>query len=83
MAVKRTGVPTIIKYSRKISELVGKYGDELLSAYTSPQWAAAVVALRVAVLAFEALDDFPAETDDTGAQTEVTDSQPSAPWAPL
>jgi hypothetical protein len=66
MAGSRTGTPTIIKLSRRICRLVGTWGASNLEAKTSPEFAAAVAALVIACHAFEALDDFPAQIDNTG-----------------
>lgn len=61
----RTGVPTVIALSRKICKMVGVYGVPGLSASTTPEFAAAVLALVAACNAFTALDDYPAEVDRT------------------
>lgn len=61
----KTGTPSIIKHSRKICKLVSTYGAADLAAKTSPAMQAAVVALVAACVAFEALDDYPAEIDNT------------------
>lgn len=71
----RTGVPTIIKLVRTICRLVGQYGAADLGAKTTPEFAAATLALVAACNAFTALDDTPAQIDrnppygpeDTGA----------------
>lgn len=65
MAGSRTGTPTIIKLVRKICKLHANYGASNLSALTSPEFAAAVVALTVACSAFESLDNYPGEIDYT------------------
>lgn len=70
-----TGVPTIIKLSRKICRMVGQYGASGLAAATTPEFAGAVLGLVTACNAFTALDDTPAQIDrnppygpeDTGA----------------
>lgn len=61
----RTGVPTVIALARKICKMVGVYGVPGLSASTTPEFAAAVLALVAACNAFTALDDNPAEIDRT------------------
>jgi hypothetical protein len=61
----RTGTPAIIKLTRKICKLVTVYGASDLAAKTSPAFQAAVTALVAACVAFEALDDYPAEIDIT------------------
>lgn len=63
MAGSRTGTPSIIRLSRKICKLKAAWGAADLSAATSPEFAAAVTALQIACLAFEALDNFPAQID--------------------
>jgi hypothetical protein len=63
MAGSRTGTPSIIHLSRKICRLKANFGASDLSAATSPEFAAAVLALTVACAAFEALDNFPAQID--------------------
>lgn len=65
MAGTVTGVPTIIKLTRKICRLVGTYGAGNMAAATTPEFAAAVLALVTACQAFEALDDQPGEIDST------------------
>lgn len=62
----RTGTPSIIRLVRKICVLVALYGANDLESRTTPAYAAAVVALVAACQAFEALDDFPGERDNTG-----------------
>ena len=63
MAGSRTGTPTIIKLARKICRLKSVWGASNLAANTTPEFAAAVEALQVACVAFEALDNFPAQID--------------------
>jgi hypothetical protein len=63
--VARTGIPTVIKLSRTICKMVGVYGVPGLSTATTPEFAAAVLALVAACNAFTALDDYPAEIDRT------------------
>lgn len=63
MAGSRTGTPTIIKLSRRICKLKAVWGGSDLEASTSPAFRAAVDALVVACLAFEALDNYPAQID--------------------
>lgn len=66
MSGSRTGTPTIIKLSRRICKLVAVWGASNLEARTTPEFAAAVAALVIACNAFEALDDFPGQIDNTG-----------------
>jgi len=61
----RTGVPTIIASARVICRMVGVYGASGMAAATTPEFAAAVLALVAACNAFTALDDNPAEIDRT------------------
>lgn len=61
----RTGVPTIISSARVICKMVGVYGAPGLAGSTTPEFAAAVLALVAACNAFTALDDYPAEIDRT------------------
>lgn len=62
----RTGTPTIIRLVRKICSVAAIYGASDLQARTTPEYAAAITALRSACAAFEALDDQPGERDNTG-----------------
>ena len=62
----RTGTPSIIRLVRKICKVRAIYGASDLEARTTPAYAAAVAALAVACAAFEALDDYPGERDNTG-----------------
>jgi len=68
MAGSRTGTPLIIALVRKICRLVSVYGASDLSAKTTPEFRSAVMALMAACAAFEALDDQPAQVDNTGAR---------------
>lgn len=61
----RTGTPTIIRLVRKICKVRAIYGANDLEARTTPAYAAAVSALAIACAAFEALDDYPGERDNT------------------
>ena len=61
----RTGVPSIILLARKIARKYKGRAIALLETETNPTFAAAVVALVLAVEAFEALDDYPFEVDPT------------------
>jgi hypothetical protein len=63
MAGSRTGTSSIYYLAKKICKLVGTYGAADLSSRTSPEFAAAVTALVAACHAFEALDNFPFQTD--------------------
>jgi tetrahydromethanopterin S-methyltransferase subunit C len=65
MAGTKTGVPSIIRLSRKICKLVAVYGAGNLTSTTSAEFAAAVAALVLACQALEALDDQPFEIDST------------------
>lgn len=65
MAGSRTGTPTIIAIVRKICRVTTRYGASDLAAKTTPEFQAAVTALVAACMAFEALDDQPAEIDAT------------------
>lgn len=64
MAGSRTGTPTIIRLVRKICKVKNAWGAFDLQAKTTPEFAAAVVALTVACAAFEALDNYPAEIEE-------------------
>jgi len=59
------GVSTILRSSRKICRMVGRFGAAPLGAATTPAFQAAVVALVVACQAFDALDNYPGEIDLT------------------
>lgn len=63
MAKTKTGSSSIIRFARKICRLVNTYGATDLAARTSDAYAAAVTALVAACMAFEALDDYPAQID--------------------
>lgn len=65
MAGSKTGTPSIIRLSRKICQIVGVYGAGNLATVTTPEMAAAVFALVAACHAFEALDDFPGQIDNS------------------
>lgn len=65
MAGSRTGTPTVIKLARVICRVVTRYGVSDLAAKTTPEFKTAVNALVAACMAFEALDDQPAEIDAT------------------
>jgi hypothetical protein len=67
MAGSRTGTPTVIWLTRKICKTVTRLGASDLAAKTNAEYAAAVNALVAVCMAFEALDDQPAEIDNTGA----------------
>ena len=66
MAGSRTGTPKIIQSTRVICRMVHTYGATDLSTKTTPAFAAAVAALVAACAAFEALDDYPGQIDNTG-----------------
>ncbi len=61
----RTGTPSIIRLTRKICKVRAIYGANDLEARTTPAFKLAVDALALACAAFEALDDFPGERDNT------------------
>lgn len=65
MSGSRTGTPTIISLSRTICRIHARYGAADLLSATTPEFAAAVLALTAACAAFVALDDYPAEVDTT------------------
>lgn len=79
MAIKRDGTFSFLESARTICKLRGKFGTAVLATKVSPAFAAAVDALALACAAFEALDDHPGETDDTGAQTEYADTPAPLP----
>jgi hypothetical protein len=60
-----TGVPSIIKLTRRICYYVGRYGAGGLATATTPEFATALFALVEACNAFTSLDDYPAEIDRT------------------
>lgn len=59
----RTGSASIISLTRHICRLVGTFGAGDLAARTSPEFAAAVLALVAVCNAFEAADNFPGQID--------------------
>jgi len=59
----RSGVPSIIRLSRRICKLYKGRALALLPTITSEAFVAAIVALVAACEAFEALDDYPFEID--------------------
>lgn len=63
MARKVDGASTILKSTRKICRMVGKYGVTGIQTATTPEFALAVSALVLACQAFEALDNEPGEID--------------------
>lgn len=65
MARTIDGVSSIYQASRVICRLVGRFGTAALSQRTTPAFAAAVTALVAACQAFDALDNYPLEVDDT------------------
>jgi len=73
----RTGTPTIIVLVRRICRIVGAHGAGDLSSKTTPAFAAAVLALVSACLAFDALDDFPGQIDASGTIRSGEDVEPS------
>lgn len=68
MAGSRTGTPTIITLARKICRVITRLGGSDLAAKTTPEFKIAIDALVVACHAFEALDDQPAQVDNTGPE---------------
>lgn len=66
MASSRNGSSTILKASRTICRMVGLYGIAGFSQrVNNPQFTVAVQGLVVACQAFEALDDYPGQIDQT------------------
>lgn len=61
----RDGTSSILEASRTICRMVGKFGTARLAAATTPELAAAVLALSAACIAFSALDDYPGQIDET------------------
>ena len=61
----RTGVPTVIKLTRRICYYVGRYGVAGLETATTPEFATALFALVAACTAWAALDDQPGQVDKT------------------
>jgi hypothetical protein len=76
MAKVRTGGSSIIYATRIICRMVGKYGTFGIAQKTTPAFTAAVVALVAACQAWEALDDYPGEIDQT-APTGSEDDEPA------
>ncbi len=68
MAGSKTGTPTVIHLVRKICKVVTLLGVADLAAKTTPEFKTAVLALVAACQAFEALDDQPAQIDNTGGR---------------
>lgn len=66
MARTVDGTSTILAASRVICRLVGRFGTARFAARTTPEFGAAVEALVVACMAFEALDDYPGQIDSSG-----------------
>lgn len=77
MARTRTGASSILFATRVICRQVGKYGVAGITAATTPAFGAAVSALVVACQAWEALDDYPGQIDET-APLGVGDETPPA-----
>lgn len=62
----RTGASSILAASRKICRMVGLYGTSGFFAKTEDAvFTAAVAALAAACQAFDALDDYPGQIDQT------------------
>lgn len=72
----RTGTPSIIVLTRKICRLFYTLGAGDLASRTTPEFASAVAALAAACHAFEALDDFPGQRDNTGPLFSGDDDGP-------
>jgi len=70
------GVSSILVGARLICRMVGRFGTAALETATTPELAAAVIALVAACQAFEALDDFPGERDRT--EGELPEDEPGA-----
>ena len=68
MARQVNGTSSIIAASRWICRMVGRFGVARFTANTTPEFGAAVTALVLACMAWEALDDFPGEVDHTGGE---------------
>lgn len=74
---QRNGSSTILKASRTICRMVGLYGiTGFASRYQDAAFTAAVQALVTACNAFEALDDYPGQIDQT-PPTGVEDEPPA------
>lgn len=63
MARNVSGTSTILRSSRTICRMVGRFGTVRFAAATTPEFAAAVLALQAACVAFEALDNYPGQID--------------------
>lgn len=72
----RDGSSSIIGLARKICKLKAVWGAASLATKTTPEFAAAVDVLVVACNAFEALDDFPGEIDNTAPLRAGEDGPP-------
>lgn len=73
----RDGSSSILRYSRGICRMVGLYGlAGFAQRYNNPNFTAAVQALVTACQAFEALDDYPGQIDQT-PPTGVEDEPPA------
>lgn len=66
MARSIDGTSSILKFSRGICRMVGRFGVVGFGSKTTPAFQAAVVALVAACQAFEALEDQPGEIDIGG-----------------
>lgn len=76
MARRVTGVSSILVGARLICRMVGRYGTARLATATTPELAAAVTTLVVACQAFDALDDYPGQIDQSGPVRPGEDSSP-------
>ena len=72
----RDGTSTIIALTRKICKLKAVWGAASLASKTTPEFATAVNALVAACTAFEALDDYPGEIDNTAPLRPGEDGPP-------
>lgn len=72
----RDGSATIIRLARKICRLEAVWGAASLATRTTPEFAAAVSALSSACRAFELLDDYPGERDNTAPLRPGEDGPP-------
>ena len=77
MAKIKTGTSTIIQATRVICRMVALRGASDLATRTTPAFAAAVQALVVACMAFEALDDRPGQIDFTAPIRPGEDQTPA------
>jgi hypothetical protein len=74
--ISRNGVSTMIQLARNVCKFVGKYGTFTLAERTSEDLASAMDAVRIACLAWEALDDRAGFIDRTADVDEPFDGVP-------